>query len=123
MITELLDQLRVFGARLHVQGGTLVIDAPKDVISENLKARLAAHERELIAHLNAASGAVIEATLRSTMPWPDLLAAVKPQNPEFSACPDCRQARYCISPRGRVVCGKCGEVRFVVVAIRYHPVS
>ncbi|HKN11755.1 MAG TPA: hypothetical protein VJX68_01035 [Candidatus Binatus sp.] len=67
--------------------------------------------------------AVIEATLRPTMPWPELLSAVKPLNPEFPACPECHRARYWISPRGKVVCGKCGEVRFVLVAIQYHPVS
>ncbi len=67
--------------------------------------------------------AVIEATLRPTLPWPDLLAAVRPQNPEFPACPGCHHPRYWISPRGKVVCGKCGEVRFVLVAIQYHPVN
>jgi hypothetical protein len=72
---------------------------------------------------NRASGTVIEVTLRPAIPWPELLAAVKPQNPEFPLCPDCDQARYWISPRGKVVCGKCGEVRFVLVAIQCHPVS
>jgi len=70
------------------------------------------------------SGPIIEATLRpTTAAWPELLAAVKPQNPEFPACPECHQARYWISPRGKVVCGKCGAVRFLLIAIQYHPVS
>jgi hypothetical protein len=72
---------------------------------------------------DVATSAVIQTVFRPAMPWPELLAAVKPQSPEFSACPECRQARYWISPRGKVVCGKCGEVRFILVAIQYHPVG
>lgn len=82
-----------------------------------------ARDRAEAARASSRPTAVLEATLRPAMPWPDLLAAVKPQNPEFPPCPDCRQARYWISQRGKVVCGKCGEVRFVLVAIQYHPVS
>jgi len=75
---------------------------------------------------NRTSGTVIEATLRPTIPWPELLTAVKPQNPEFPTCPECHQARYWISPRGKVVCGsrKCaGAVRFLLTAIEFHQVQ
>jgi hypothetical protein len=47
---------------------------------------------------------------------------MKPQSPEFLASPDCPDTSDWISPGGKGVCGKCGEVRFVLVSIRYHPV-
>ena len=72
------------------------------------------------------TGAIVEATLRPTIPWPELLATVKPANPGFPPCPECHQARYWISPKGKVVCGsrKCaGAVRFLLTAIEFHPVQ
>jgi len=52
-----------------------------------------------------------------------IVAEMKPQNLEFPACPDCHNTRDWIIPRGKVVCGKCCEVRFVLVSIQYQPVS
>jgi hypothetical protein len=95
-----------------------LINAVRDVVVAKPKAR----DRAEATDSPSQSGAIIEAILRPTIPWPDLLAAVKPQNPQFPACPGCHHTRYWISARGRVVCGKCGEVRFVLVAIQYHPV-
>jgi len=68
---------------------------------------------------------VIEATLRPAIPWPELLATVKPQNPEFPPCPMLGR-RYWIAPSGKVVCGskKCaGAVRFLLKSIEFHPVQ
>jgi hypothetical protein len=42
---------------------------------------------------------------------------------EFPACPDCKMARYWITPGGKVVCGKCGQVRFLLTNIAYHAVN
>jgi hypothetical protein len=93
-----------------------LIDAASDVLAETSDR---AEAERAFSH----SDTIIEATLRPAIPWRDLLAAAKPLNPQFPACPECHHARYWISPRGKVVCGKCGGVRFVLVAIQYHPVS
>ena len=42
---------------------------------------------------------------------------------EFPPCPQCKIARYWITPGGKVVCGKCGEVRFLLTSIVYHAVN
>jgi hypothetical protein len=83
-------------------------------------------QRAEAAIVSRRSSTVIEATLRPAMPWPELIAAVKPQNPEFPLCPECHQRRYWISPKGKVVCGsrKCnGAVRFMLTAIAFHAVQ
>jgi hypothetical protein len=41
-------------------------------------------------------------------------------NQEFTACPDCKIARYWITANGKVVCGKCGTVRFQLTNIAYQ---
>ncbi len=48
---------------------------------------------------------------------------VTPVSPDFPPCPDCESARYWISNLGKVVCGKCGETRFMLASISYHPVN
>ena len=47
----------------------------------------------------------------------------RPINPEFPVCPDCKMARYWIAPSGKVVCGKCGQTRFLLTSIAYHVVN
>jgi hypothetical protein len=48
---------------------------------------------------------------------------VTPLRPEFPPCPSCSSARYWITAGGKVVCGTCGVVRFMLAAISYHPIS
>jgi hypothetical protein len=52
--------------------------------------------------------------------YPEQGPAVRPLNPEFPPCPECRIARYWIAPTGKVVCGACGQTRFILTAIEYH---
>ena len=47
----------------------------------------------------------------------------QPINPAFPPCPDCKTARYWITPSGKVVCSKCGEVCFLLTSITYHAVN
>jgi len=48
---------------------------------------------------------------------------VTPISPDFPPCPDCASTRYWISNFGKVVCGKCGETRFILASISYHAVN
>jgi len=48
---------------------------------------------------------------------------VTPVNPEFPPCPTCAAARYWISSLGKVVCGVCGETRFILASISYHMIN
>jgi hypothetical protein len=48
---------------------------------------------------------------------------VTPINPKFPCCPACAFSRYWISSSGKVVCGKCGETRFILASISYHVVN
>ena len=48
---------------------------------------------------------------------------VTPISPEFPPCPACKSARYWISSLGKVVCGSCGNTRFMLVSISYHLVN
>jgi hypothetical protein len=69
------------------------------------------------------TSAVIEATLRTAMPWPELITAVKPHDLEFPLCPTCRQRRYWLGRRGKIVCSQCGEVRFLLTNLEFHVVQ
>lgn len=48
---------------------------------------------------------------------------VVPVNTAFPPCPACNSSRYWISDSGKVVCGSCGETRFVLSSIEFHPIS
>jgi hypothetical protein len=50
---ELLDSLTASGVRLWAEGGKLKLDAPRGVVTPELKDRLAAHKPELLAALTA----------------------------------------------------------------------
>jgi|GEM_PF-4239407 len=65
---------------------------------------------------------VVEATFRPTVEliYPQPGPAIRPVKPEFPRCPECDVARYWIAPTGKVVCGSCGQVRFILAAIEYH---
>jgi len=68
---------------------------------------------------------IVEAYFQPTVEliFPEARCKVMAKNPEFPSCPKCGQARYWISPSGKVSCGECGEVRFILAAIEYHPVN
>jgi hypothetical protein len=53
--------------------------------------------------------------LRHTLPG----EKVVPIDPKFPPCPACHIARYWIAPTGKVVCGKCGLVRFTLTKIEF----
>ena len=46
----------------------------------------------------------------------------QPKNPAFPPCSQCATARYWITPTGKVVCGSCGQVRFVLTSIQYRKI-
>jgi len=68
---------------------------------------------------------VVEARFRPTVElvYPQPGPAIRPVNPEFPRCPECNVARYWIAPTGKVICGSCGQVRFILAAIEYHSVQ
>ncbi len=71
-----------------------------------------------------AVGSLIEATFRPTME----LATPEPRktattNRCFPECPGCHKTRYWIGTSGKVICSSCGDVRFVMASIEYHPVN
>jgi len=67
---------------------------------------------------------ILEARFRPTVELvhPEVREKVTPVNPEFPLCPECRTKRYWVSAGGKVVCGKCGKVRFLLAAIEFHAV-
>jgi hypothetical protein len=50
---ELLDTLTASGVRVWAEGGKLKLDAPRGVVTPELKDRLTAHKPELLAALTA----------------------------------------------------------------------
>lgn len=52
----LLDEMRRLGVRLWLDGGALAYNAPRDVATPALLARLKAHKPDIVAFLRAASG-------------------------------------------------------------------
>jgi hypothetical protein len=48
---------------------------------------------------------------------------VTPVSPDFPPCPACGTSRFWISNLGKVVCSVCGETRFILASISYHPVN
>jgi len=48
---------------------------------------------------------------------------VAPVDPKFPPCPSCGCARYWIASSGKVICGVCGETRFILASISYHAVN
>ena len=53
--SELLDHVRKQGVRLWVDSGQVRYRAPRDVLTEALRAQLAAHKSEILALLRATS--------------------------------------------------------------------
>jgi len=48
---------------------------------------------------------------------------VKPVDPQFPACRKCRSRRFWIAASGKVVCGNCGEVCYILAKIEFHPIN
>ncbi|MGA7871885.1 MAG: hypothetical protein WCA22_13420 [Candidatus Binatus sp.] len=50
---------------------------------------------------------------------------VTPLDPKFPPCRKCGARRYWITDSGKVVCGGpgCGEVRYILASIEYHPIA
>lgn len=67
--------------------------------------------------------AILEARFRPVIEriWPRL--GERTASSAFPACPECHIARYWIAHTGKVTCGTCGEVRFVLASMAYHPLQ
>ncbi len=134
-ILSLFDSLGVT-IRINERGDLAV--RPADRVTPDMARRVKAVEpdmRRLLLERDAEmrkppsahepNSGLIEAYFRPTVElvWPQPRDKVVPADPKFPACPDCHVARYWISHTGKVVCGKCGQVRFILAAIEYHPVN
>jgi hypothetical protein len=102
------------GEKLTAEPASRLSDADRTAIRETKKELL-----RILSQKIETPERVIEATFSAAT------AQIRepPINPEFPACPDCKMARYWIAPTGKVVCGKCGETRFLLTSIAYHAVN
>jgi hypothetical protein len=48
---------------------------------------------------------------------------VTPVDPRFPPCRTCGKRRYWITASGKVVCGGCGEVCYILASIEFHPIA
>lgn len=116
----LLSDFRSRGIALIPNGERLTAE-PASRLSDADRAAIRQSKTELLRILSRSiekPERVIEATFSAAT------AGVRepPINPAFPPCSDCKTARYWITPTGKVVCGKCGEVRFLLTSITYHAV-
>ena len=59
---DIINQVQTIGIRLASKNGKLVIDAPKGVLTEDLKHKLKAHKAELLTALEESIGAAVITT-------------------------------------------------------------
>ena len=52
-VAELVYHLKSLDVRLKAEGSRLLVDAPKGVLSDRLRAQLAEHKQELLEFLRA----------------------------------------------------------------------
>jgi len=96
--------------------------------TEAISADLEAFERTLIELGARPDPELLEAVeaVEGVFPRAQLLriqrSDVQPKNPAFPPCPKCATGRYWIAPTGKVVCGFCGQVRFVLTSIQYRKI-
>lgn len=116
----LLSNFRTRGITLIPNGEKLTAE-PASRLSDADRAAIRESKRDLLRLLSQSEAPepVIEATFRAAK------ATIAEQliNPEFPGCPECKMARYWIAPSGKVVCGKCGQTRFLLTSITYHVVN
>jgi hypothetical protein len=119
-VYTLLADLRERGIVLLTDGEKLMVE-PASRLSDADRAAIRQSKSDLLRILleKKAPGHVIEAIF-SVVTTTSRDEAV---NREFPACADCKIARYWICPDGKVVCGKCGTVRFQLTNIAYQAVN
>ena len=67
---------------------------------------------------------VVEITLRrESASIRDVVSEIDVAWPELPECPTCQQRRYWLTRQGRVVCSVCGEARFTITHLEFHPLS
>jgi hypothetical protein len=117
----LLSDFRSRGIALIPNGESLTAE-PASRLSDADRAAIRQSKAELLRILSQSiemPERVIEATFRAAT----ARVREQPINPAFPPCPDCKTARYWITPSGKVVCSKCNEVCFLLTSITYHAVN
>jgi TubC N-terminal docking domain len=117
----LLSDFRSRGIALIPNGEKLTVEAASR-LSDADRAAIRESKPELLRILSQ-SIEMPERVIEATFSAANAHVREQPINPEFPACPDCKMARYWIAPSGKVVCGKCGETRFLLTSITYHAVN
>jgi hypothetical protein len=123
-VSALLSECRKRGITLNLSGGRLRYRAPKDAITPELKAALAAHKARLVSQLQSrdAVATVLEVFPGATVIAEDVPATApgqqEPAEAAFEAwavgeqCPACGGNEYWLPPRGGYYpCARCHPAR------------
>ena len=117
----LLSDFRCRGIVLIPNGEKLTVE-PASRLSDSDRAAIRESKPELLRILSQ-SIEMPERVIEATFSAANAHVREQPINPAFPPCPDCKTARYWITPSGKVVCSKCGEVCFLLTSIAYHAVN
>jgi hypothetical protein len=118
-VIQILDELRSRGVRVEPRPHGKLWLTPARAVDSVLLEKVRAAKPALLQILAPEPERVIEATFSAVT----ATGRDRAINGEFPPCPNCKMARYWITPGGKVVCGKCGEVRFLLTNIAYHAVN
>jgi len=118
----LLTDFRSRGISIAPDGERLVVE-PTSRLTDKDREAIKTLKRDLLAALTPRPE-ILEVAMRAVPDTTFLYRGARDIAPmEFPLCPQCQSRRYWLATEGKVVCSKCGVVRFEIVAMEFRSIQ